>query len=474
MLTLRTIFGAGWTVGARLAGRIIDIGTLLLLARILAPADFGLTALAISIIAVIDMVLEVPLVQALTRLPAIDKRHLDTAFTLGLLRSVLVVVTVVVLAWPISLIYGEPRLVALVAVLSLSPASRSLFSPALAHLMRDIRFREMFIIQVAGKVCAALVAAAALWAGAGYWAIVGNNVASNVVTMLLTYVVAPYLPSFSLKRFGDFSGFMGWFTASQVIAALNWQLDRLLLGGAIPAATLGKYSMASDLSVIPMQTFLGPAMSAVIAGFSRINQDTERLKSAFMKAVRIAMLIAFPSCVFLSLGAPLLVDLLFDDRWTDAVIYLQVLALIVLPTAYNPVVQAYALATDRPRIVAEINAIDLALKIVALPLGLYFFSIWGVLIAKGVTTLLVLGVWVFYSRTYARVTIAAQLRNLREVSLATAVMAASVWLVLQIDLIANAPTLVALIVAGATAGVTYLGALYASGLRVRSFLGARA
>lgn len=474
MLTLRTIFGAGWTVGSRLAGRVIDMGTLLLLAHILSPADFGLTALAISIIAVVDMVLEVPLVQALTRLRSIDKTHLDTAFTLGLIRSAILAVVVILLAWPVAMIYDEPRLVALVMVLSIAPASRSLLSPAMAHLMRDIRFREFFVIQVAGKICAALIAAAVLWAGAGYWAIIINNLASNVVTMALTYVIAPYRPSLSLKRFSDFSGFMGWFTASQVVAALNWQLDRLLLGGAIPASTLGKYSMAADMAVLPMQTLLGSAMSAVIAGFSRINQDAERLKSAFIKAIRMSMLIACPSCVFLSLGAPLIVDLLLDDRWADAVIYLQILALVVLPTAYQPVLQAYALATDRPRIIAEINAIDLAFKVVALPIGLYLYSIWGVLAAKGVTSLLVLGLCVFYARVYARATIVTQLRNLKEVGLATVVMAISVWFVLQIDFVKNAPTLVALFLAGMTAGVTYLGTLYATGLRVRSVIGANA
>ena len=81
MLSKKTIIGAGWLVSSRLGGRLIDFVTLLVLAKTLTPADFGLTALAGTVIAIVDTILEVPLLQALTRLKDVEKAHLDTAFT---------------------------------------------------------------------------------------------------------------------------------------------------------------------------------------------------------------------------------------------------------------------------------------------------------------------------------------------------------------------------------------------------------
>src|SRR6266481_5907610 len=87
MLTTKTILGAGWTVSSRLAGRAIDFVTVLVLARALTPADFGLSAIASSLVFIMDAVFEVPLILALTRLRSITRSHLDTAFTLGVLRA---------------------------------------------------------------------------------------------------------------------------------------------------------------------------------------------------------------------------------------------------------------------------------------------------------------------------------------------------------------------------------------------------
>src|SRR5229473_450497 len=76
MLTTKTLLGASWTVSARLAGRLVDFVTLLVLARILTPADFGLTAIATTLVSVVDTVLEVPVILALISLRRVTKTHL--------------------------------------------------------------------------------------------------------------------------------------------------------------------------------------------------------------------------------------------------------------------------------------------------------------------------------------------------------------------------------------------------------------
>jgi len=152
MLTMKTILGAGWTVSSRLTGRLIDFGTVLVLARTLTPADFGLTALAMTLTVIADMVLEIPIIASLTRLDHVEKSHLDTAFTLGALRGLVLAVVILAAAWPFSRIYNDSRLIPLVAVIAIGPIARSLYSPAMVNYIRNMSFRQVFLAEISGKI----------------------------------------------------------------------------------------------------------------------------------------------------------------------------------------------------------------------------------------------------------------------------------------------------------------------------------
>src|SRR6476659_2717332 len=195
MLATKTILGASWLVSARMGGRAIDVVTVLVLARTLTPADFGLTALAMTLIAIADTVLEIPLMQALIRLKVVDKSHLDTAFTLGMLRGLLLAVVVLAAAWPFSIIFHDSRLVALVAVLCLGPASRSLYSPGMVKFSRQMSFHQAFTAEFAGKILASASAIWLVYQGGGYWAIAASSVVGSVAKTAITYLLAPYRPS---------------------------------------------------------------------------------------------------------------------------------------------------------------------------------------------------------------------------------------------------------------------------------------
>src|SRR5690606_28839072 len=108
--------------------------------------------------------------------------------------------------------------------------------------------------------------------------------------------------------------FIGWFSAAQLVSALNWQSDRFLIGGFGDKTSLGRYAVASDVSVIPTQSIIGPAMQPVMAAFSQVAHDPERMKLAFLRAVRFAMLISVPACFGISLTADLVTDILLGPQ----------------------------------------------------------------------------------------------------------------------------------------------------------------
>lgn len=466
MLAMKAVKGAGWLVFSRFLGRLIDFFTLLVLARILTPADFGITALAMALVSVVDTVLEIPVTQALMRLKEIDKSHLDTGFTLGVLRSLLITLIVLIAAWPFSLLYDDGRLVPLLAALAIGPIARGLYSPGMVGFARELSFQQTFIAEFAGKLCAFMVAIATVFWGGGYWAIVANFVVASVAATIASYVLAPYRPKLSLSKFADFSSFAGWFSCAQVVSALNWQFDRVLLGRFVDKATLGRYAVASDLAVLPTQSLIGPAMQPVMAAFSKINADRERLQLAFLKAARFAMLISAPACIGISLTADLAVALLLGPQWLDAAPFLQWLALAVLTIPYFQTLYSISAAINRPAVVFELNMIDLGLRVLFISAGLYLLSVTGVLIARGLISLVMFAFYLAYARRLVGVGLAAQLKNLWKVAAASAAMAAAVLAARHAMAPLGLNVIVELAFSVAVGAAVYLGTLYGCGTRL--------
>lgn len=468
MLTLKILRGASWSVAARTSSRAIDFLTLLILARTLTPADFGLVAIAVSLISIVDMVLEVPLVQALMRLPKIDKSHLDTAFTLGLIRGGVIASLMVAAAWPIAHIYQDSRLAILILVLALGPIARSLYSPTMVYFFRDLDFRVSFIADFTGKIVAAILSLATLYAGGGYWALLVNPVISSVVPTVLSYVLAPYRPNLSTERLRDFSAFTGWFTSSQILAAFSWQYDRMFLGYNVEKAVLGRYSLASDLSVMPTQSLIGPAMRPVMAAFATIADDRQRLHSAFLKAARLTMLIALPAGTGIALTSDQIISVVLGPQWSSASIYLKFLSLAVMLTAYYQPVYSVCLAVDKPKFLLIVSLFEFFSKITLMTIAFYVGGLLLMLYARILVAVIQFLVSAIVARRVVGVSIKLQLRNQWQVCLSCSVMAISV-LVLKNFLerfdIASVSSLVAMILCGL---LVYAGCIHTVGFQFRS------
>ena len=469
MLSKKTIIGAGWLVSSRLGGRLIDFGTVLVLAKTLTPTDFGLTALAGSLIAIVDTILEVPLLQALTRLKCVEKSHLDTAFTLGLLRGLLLSFIVLSAAWPFSYFFHDNRLPALVAALAIAPFARSVYSPSMVYFTHRMSFREIFIAEFTGKIFAAIISITVMLLGGGYWAIIAANASANVVTTIISYIFAPYKPGLSLANISDFSGFIGWFGGSQVISALSWQFDRILLGHYVSKSDLGRYTMASDLSNLPSQSIIGPAMQTAMAAFSKINDDPTRLAGAYLRASRFTLMLAAPACIGMSLTSDLIFNVLFGAKWEGADIYLRWLSLATISYVYFQPVYALALSINNTKAVFKVSLIDFLSKLLFVPILLFYFSTNGVVAARMAASVIICVVSSLVAHELSGVSIADELKSVWRTAVACAVMICSVIFLRRYLNELHLISFLELVVTAAGGATVYIGALLALGVRPNKF-----
>jgi O-antigen/teichoic acid export membrane protein len=472
MLTTKTILGAGWTVSARLAGRAVDFVTLLVLARALTPADFGLTAIASTLVLVLDSILEIPSVLALMSLKSVSKSHLDTAFTLGVLRGVFLSAVLLVAAWPVALIYHDTRLIAVIATLTIAPVARSLNSPGMVTYIRDMSFRQSFMAELLGRFVASVAAISVVYLDGGYWAIVVNTTIANVTTAIMSFILAPYRPRFSLSRFSEFGSFLGWFSVAQIFKAISWQSDRILLGYYFTKSDLGQYSTANDLANLPLQSLVLPAMPPLMAAFARINDNRERLCSAYLKASGLVMMLAAPTCIGISLTSDLLVNLILGAKWTEAGFYLQWLSFAVVLNVFYQPMSALAIATRRTDLVFRLSVIEACLRITLVLVGLYLYSLTGVIISQIVMSAIMFVLSMLYARMMTGAPISSQLIGLWKVATACLAMTGAVLIVrhgLQGKDLSAILELLLIAFSGAT---TYTLVLVALGIRLKNYLSA--
>ncbi len=411
-VTTRTAGGVIWLIATRFAGRIFDLVTLVVMARVLVPRDFGLVALAMTAVYVVEAVLELPLNAALVRLPRIDQRHLDTAFTLSILRGLLVASCLAAVAYPYARIYGDPRLFPLIAALALAPASRGVASPALARWSQRGSFRPDFMMDVGGKLFASVIAITMAVTTRSYWALALGTISAPLIAALISYVVAPYRPRIGLSEWRDFAGFAGWTSAAQVLSALNWQADRLILGRLVPVATVGRYAMASDLSSLPEQALLKPMMRPIMSGMVAVRDDQERLRRAYRRVDRMIVTLLVPIALGLALLAEPLLRIGLGEQWRSTAPLLSIFALTLIPGNLGAALGSTAMALDRTRIMYRRTWQEAVVRIPLLLGGVFAFGMPGLLAGRFVAAIWTGSVAMRLIREMTGFGIAAQLRSI--------------------------------------------------------------
>lgn len=372
------------SVAGKLGGKIIDFGTLLVLAQVLVPDDFGLVAMAMTVIFLIEALTEIPLAQPILRAKNPTPDYYDTAFTLGIIRASILAVVVTLSAKAVGVFYDEPRLPLLIAVLTIAPVMRSLLSPRMAVFARDFNMRPDMAINLIGKAASFCVVVAVALATQSYWAIALGTITTPFVMNILSYLKAPYRPRLGLAQWSEFSDIVGWNSVNQLFSAVSFQIDRILLGRSLTTPELGRYALASDLTNVAFQGILIPFAVPLTVAMSKA-ETKHVLQIAWCKTMNAALSLMGPILVGMAvLGVPIVHSML-GETWREAGPILAMLALMSLPGIFGQILAPLAVALFQPKLIAIRTLIDLMVKLPLMFIGIAWFGLWGAIAARGIS-----------------------------------------------------------------------------------------
>jgi O-antigen/teichoic acid export membrane protein len=415
-----------WLAAGRIAGRVLDLASLFVLARVLAPADFGLVAKAMVVVVLVEALTDAPLIQPLLRADRVTDSLLHAGFTLGLCRAAVILSFIAVSTPALASLYSDTRLTTVLLVLAVGPASRGLLSPRMSELVREHRLRPEALMTVSSKLAALLAVLLVTAFDGGYWAIVAGSVAGHVFVLMGSYVVAPYRPRVSLESWSEFSDVVGWNSLAQAVAALNFQVDRLVLARLADAKSFGAYSVSSDLSGVPFQSLVYPLYPTFTSLFAR-GRTSDQLDRYWTHVLNGLLAVAGSILVALAFLAEPLVIVLLGHQWVEFANVFAILALVGLPNVIGHAVGPLAIACYRTRSLAGRAAVELLVKLPLTLVGYWWLDLAGAALARGIAGASALVFSLGLARELTGLPIRTQLFSIWRTTLALLAFAAIGW-----------------------------------------------
>ena len=424
----KTARGAGWVVAWRMITRTLGLLSTLALVRLLAPADFGLVALASSFSVSIEAFSWIGIEEGVIRHAEPTPALYDTAFTLSVLRGVVIGLLIAAAAYPGAVFFGEPRLAAVVLALGFSAFVETLTNIGTVEFRRDFGFQKEFRLWLLPRILSIVLAITLAAVFRTYWALIAGIVSNQVFRVLFSYTMHPYRPRLSLRAWRELVGYSAWNSVIAGIGVLRSRVDTILIGRVLDAATVGLYAVGYEIAELPVTELISPLTRAAFTGFAAARRAEVAAGQTWLRLVAAMGLLTLPAGVGMSAVAHPLIALAFGPGWERAVPVVQVLGLAFCLTVFGMVGQTLFLAQGQMRTSASIT---LASVVVRVALLLALIPAWG-LAGAAVAAAIGIAIEQVFSAVFAMQSLRLKLFGdllplVWRCLVATAVMAAALW-----------------------------------------------
>jgi PST family polysaccharide transporter len=454
----RVAGGAAGYMAATAASRALGLLSLVVLARVLTPEDFGLMALALVALGFTEAVSNRQFDLGIIRLAEPTPAHFDTAFTIAALWGLAAGAGLLLLAEPLAALFDAPGLAATLATLATLPVLEGLRNTYFVDFERRMQFHRVVTLEIVARVLGVGASIGLAFALRDHWALVGGLVATAAARLALSYALERRRPRPGLGRWREFLGFGGWLTGAGVVEYVNKRADAAFLGLFLGLREVGVFRIGAEIATVAT-TYLARSLTrALLPGFASVAEDVERLRRGYAKAQNAVLGLMLPLSVGVALAAPEIVLLALGPQWTDSAGVIAVLAPVQAVAMLTAGIQALVVVHGDTRALFMRNLFMASVTVPALLLGLYAYGFLGALWAKMATTLFRTLVTMRLAARILREPLWTPIVNCRRSLLAVAAMAGVVlgldaWLAASPT---GLPAAAALLAAKAvTGGVTY-------------------
>jgi PST family polysaccharide transporter len=461
-LTSRVATGVRWGIFNQIVQQVANFSVLLVLTRLLDPKVFGVMAICTLTVSLGDLFTGVGFGPALVHKQTVTRRQVASALSASAIMGATICLIIFLGSGLVAQFFHTPAVHAPLAVLSLIFLLRGVEGVPNDMLRRDLHLRDYVLSSTLGGAVSGIVGITMAFAGFGIWALVGWALSDAFVSTSFAWLFAirarVWRPRFALhmKSIRELLGFSSYLVGGRSLAYIQLNGDNFAVGRALGPGPLAYYGLAFRVMVMPVQKVSEVLGDVAFPAFAKVQNDIRRLRSGFLRGVRTTAVVCFPVTIGIVVTAPVLVPVLFGEKWMPAVLTLQILALNGPRTAMISLNSNLWQAIGKPKWSFWTSVFGVPLYVIAFAVGAWGFGTIEA-VAIGLTiagTIAMIPTMHLAGKAIKRSPMVI-FEHVAPIALATALMAAAT-IVVGLILPNDVSNLVQLICMVATGAVTYL------------------
>ncbi len=373
-LKSKTIRGGAVTFTAQGIKALLNVGSTMLLARLLTPGDFGLISMVTGITGFVEAFKDAGLSLATVQREHINQQQVSTLFWINTGLSVILMALVLALAPALASFYHEPRLSWIAAAIACTFLLGGLTVQHQALLRRNLRFKELAVIDIISLAAGVSTAIGMAMTGFRYWALVGMTLMSALTNVVAVWIVLPWRPGRPQRGCGVWPmiSFGGNIIMIRFLYSFVSNAPNVLIGWYWGAAAVGLYQKAYSLLMFAIDQIHGPVAAVALSPLSRVQSEPERFPRYFLAGYSIVISFALPVVGVAAVFSEEIIRVVLGPQWGGAIGVFRWLAIgsifVILLNPLGMVLQA----TGRAARQVKITLIDSALVIGAYLAGLRY------------------------------------------------------------------------------------------------------
>ncbi|MDH3663581.1 MAG: oligosaccharide flippase family protein, partial [Alphaproteobacteria bacterium] len=319
----------GWAGIEAVSSVLVSVVALLGIAKLIGPTEFGLGALGLGTVQILTVVLGSLFHDALVRDPEVDERHVNAAWTISLLLALVAFGLCVALSSPFAGYYGAPELGPVFVAFAFTLIPDAVVAPLIAERRRALDFRLVTVQYLLARALGALIGVAMAFAGYGVWSMVGQQVVTSLVGLVIMVRRVPFTlrPSFALGLLKPLLAFTSSIIATQFVIQLAQRLLLFYVGRVSGVTAAGYWGLADRIIDTLQRTVTNALYHVSLSHFAKVQDQPARLGTLVHEANGWLVPAIFPGLLIVAVFATDIIGLILGEAWLPAGVATQVLAL---------------------------------------------------------------------------------------------------------------------------------------------------
>ena len=368
----RTLRGGFVTIASQGIKFFLGIGTAVVLGRLLTPQDYGLIGMVVVVTGFVSMFKDLGLANATIQREEINAKQISTLFWVNVALTAAIVLLTAALAPIVAWFYGDSRLTLITTVYAIGFIFGGLTVQHEALLRRQMRFTALAVIDLVSLLAGIATAIVLAWYGAGYWALVANQLAVGLTNTVAVWVLCPWRPGLPVRQSGVRSmlAFGRNLTGFSIVNYFARNLDNMLIGKFWGSQQLGFYAKAYQLLVLPIDQINAPIAAVALPALSRLKDSPERYRQAYLRILEKIAMLTMPGMALLIATSDWVIQLVLGAQWIGASRIFAILGVVGLVQPIANTVGWLFITQGRTRELFHWGLIGSSIIVVAIVAGL--------------------------------------------------------------------------------------------------------